>query len=166
MLAAVNFFNGSLNSVGNHNFMYYRRGFINCAENVAALNLIACAGSCLKVPELFAAERRNINTSLKVGSAEPHNLLKRSLNTVVNRTYKAGAQLYRKRHSRCCYALAGAEACGFLIYLNGSPVLVHFNNLADKVFIADAYNVVHISVAHTLGNNERSRNLCYGALFH
>ena len=38
---------------------------------------------------------------------------------------------------------------------------MHFDDLADKTRIAYAHNVKHISVSHSLRNNERTGDLYY-----
>ena len=145
--------------------MQHGGGLLNGAKRVACLHLVADLGDGLKVPFLFVVERGNVDASFEVGAGDLHNLVERTLNAVVNRADQAGAQLNGQRRTGGFNGFAGAETGGFFIYLNGRAVAVHLDNLANQTLRADAHNVEHIRVAHTLGDNQRTRDLCDNSFF-
>ena len=66
------------------------------------------------------------------------------------------------RGVRCAggfHIVAGTDACGFFIYLNGCPVLSHLNDFTDELLLAYTNDVGHIGVAHIFCNDQRTGNL-------
>ena len=138
--------------------MQHGGGLLNGADDVACPELVADLGNGVELPLLVVVERGNVNASLEVGARDLHDLIERSLDTVVDSADKTGTQLNREGSAGGLNLLSGAETRGLLINLDRSSVAVHFYDFAYKTLFAYADNVIHIGVAHTVCNYQRSRD--------
>ena len=112
-----------------------------------------------KVPLFASVQGVDFDTAGKVvRSRLLHDCIQRSLNTVVDGSDEARAELNGKGNVHRFYRLTGAESGGLLVDLYGCLVTVHFNNLADKALLADSDDVEHVRVAHAFSNDKRSGN--------
>ena len=145
--------------------MQHRGGLLNGADDVARVQLVAGLRNGLEMPFLFVVEGGHVDTSFEVGARDLHDLVQRTLDAVVDRADQTGTELNGERSAGGLHGFAGAESGGFLIYLNGGAVAVHFYDFADQTLPADAHNVEHIGVTHTLGDNQRACHLCDNSCF-
>ena len=118
------------------------------------------------MPLFRPVERRNIYSSLQIGSADLHYLGKRALYSVKNRADKPRSQLNAQWLSGGHHFFARSQSRGLLINLNRRPIAVHFYYLAYKVLIRDTHHVEHIGVSHALRYYERTRDLYYRSFGH
>ena len=145
--------------VGDHDLLGDQGRFFDGSDDVAGNYLVADLGGSFKVPFLFAVQRRYLDTAgQQIGTGDFHDLVQGTLDTIVDRSDQTGAQFDGKRHICGFYRFAGAQAAGFLVYLDGGLVTVHFDDLADQSFFGYADNVIHVGVAHTFGNDQRAGN--------
>ena len=138
-------------------------GFLYGADCITGYDLVAGFNLGSKVPFFAVIKRRYLNASGKAVSGNLHNLLKGTLNTVVDGADKSRSQLNRKRCTCRFNYFTGAESRCFLVNLNRSTVAVHFDDLSDQAVLTYSYNVKHISFTHALCNDERTCNLSYNS---
>ena len=117
------------------------------------------------MPLLLVVERRHVNASFEVGAGDLHDLVQRALDTVVDRADQTGTELNGERCAGGLHLFSGTETGGLLIDLNRGSVAVHFYDFANQTLAADAHNVKHIGVAHALGDDQRTRDLCDNSFF-
>ena len=125
-------------------------------HHVAADDLVSNFYRGSELPLLVSLERWHLDSARKIVAADLADVVERTLYTVVNAADKTRSELGAHGFARGFNSLTRTEARCLLIYLNGGAVAVHLDYLADKTLFADAYNVEHIGVSHTLRNNERT----------
>ncbi len=151
----------STDAVRNHDFMKYYICFRYCANYISALYCITCFYRWSKCPFLITFKRWYLNAPRKIVSAYLTNIIKRTLNTVIDTSDKPRTEFCT--HGLTCRfnSFTCSKTGCFLIYLYGCPVSVHFNDFTDKTLLAYTHNVKHIWIPHTLCNNKRTWNFYY-----
>ena len=158
---------GSLQSVGYHDLVKDYFSFLYSTDDVSAFYLCALGNSGNEVPLLLSVQRFNLNASLKqIGVGLLSDLLQRSLDTIIDTADQSGSQLYGHGNAGGYDRLSGTKSGGLLVYLNGSKIPVHLNDLTDQMLVRNAHNVEHVGVAHSLGNNQGSGYLLYNTFTH
>ena len=149
----------ALGALWDHDFVQDNGGFLHGAQDVAHDNLVANLSSSVEVPFFLVVQRGYLDTAGDVAACDFANLGQRTLDTVEDTGQYARSQLDRHRCAGGFHIVAGTDACGFFIYLNGCPVLSHLNDFTDELLLAYTNDVGHIGVAHIFCNDQRTGNL-------
>ena len=86
-------------------------------------------------------------------------LLQRTLDAVVNIFDDAGSEFHAQGRAGGLHLRPRSQAGGLLIDLDGGPVAGHRQDFADQPLIAHADGVLHVGVAHAVGDDQRAGNL-------
>ena len=151
---------GAGDAVGDHDFVEDDFSFGHSAQHVAAGNLVAFLGDRGVGPFFLTGEGGDFDAAGQVvGVGLLNDFLQRALDAVVNIFDDAGAELDAQRRAGSFHLSAGAQAGGLLIDLNGGPVAGHRKDFTDQPLIAHADGVLHIRIAHAVGDDQRAGNL-------
>ena len=156
MHAAVYFFNRSADSHRNHDFVNDKFGFIHRTDHIAGDHGVARLDSRFEIPFFIMVKGSDLNTSCDVASGLSFNHFQRSLDSVKDHFQDSRPQFGGKRFSRGHDFVAGLEAGGFLVYLDGSFVAPHFYNFTDQPQVTYADNVEHVGALHVFRNDQRT----------
>ena len=143
-------------AVGNHDLVQHDLRLGNGAQYVTGRHTVADPGHGSELPQLLPVQRRHLDAAGDVGAHTAHDLLQRTLDAVINILDQAGTQLHAQRRAGGDHIRAGAEARGLLVYLNGSPVTGHIQDLSDQLLLAYAHHVRHAGVRHAVGHHQRA----------
>ena len=133
-------------------------GLFDRAEHIAGAYLVADCRCGHKAPFLFAVELRHFHAARNAVALGFVNFGKRPLNAVINAFNKPGRQFHAQRLAGQIDGLAGADAGGIFVNLYRGHIVAQFNDFADELLVADAHHVVHLHIAHAVGDNQRACN--------
>ena len=155
---ALDVLDGALQVGGHHDFVEHNGSLGHGADDVAAGDLVAGLGGGGEVPLLLPIHGGNLHAAGDVGAHLLHDLLQRTLDTVVDALNHAGSKLHAHRSAGGDHVGSGAQAGGLLIDLDGGGVALHGQDLADQTLGSHADHVGHIGVRKSRGDNQRSGN--------
>ena len=139
--------------------MEHHAGLLDRSDHVAALDLVAHLGHGGEGPLLLPAQGRDLDSAGDVGARLVHDLLQRTLDTVVDIFNEAGPQLHRQGGAGGNHLGARPQTGGLLVDLDGGGIPVHIQDLADQTLFAHADHVGHVGVFHPGGYHQRTGNL-------
>ena len=139
--------------------MLYCLGLLNDTNRIALDNCIACLLRGFKLPDCVTGEGRNLDTARQVIADLLHDGFQRSLDTVEDTADQTGPEFYGERSTGGLDRLAGLQSRCFLVYLDGSTVTMHLDDLADQTLVTDTYNVKKVRITHSLCNYQWSGDL-------
>ena len=139
--------------------MQHNDGLLDGAQHITGLHLVSRFGGGGKLPLLLPGDGIYFNATLDGIAHLAANVLQGTLDAVVDLTDQARPQLHRQRRTGGHHILPGADACGFLIHLDGGLVAPHLDDLADQVLGTYPHHIEHIGVGHALGNDQGARHL-------
>ena len=154
--AALDIGDGTAHLGGHHDLVEHHSGLLDGADDIAADDLGTGSDHGIKVPLLLPVQGRNLHTAGDVGAYLLHDLLQRTLDTVVDALDHAGAQLHAHGGAGGDHLGTGAQARGLLVNLDGGGVALHGQDLTDQPLRAHANHVGHIGVRQARGNHQRS----------
>ena len=93
-------FDGSCHTIRHHDLLCDDHSLLNCSYHIACRHLITHLGSRHKCPLDISLQRWDFNSSLQVVTTYLHDIIQRSLDSIVYTAYKSRSQLNRQRHSR------------------------------------------------------------------
>ena len=152
--------------VRQHNLVGHHGGFLYHTDRVAADHAVADRDGRSEVPVLVARQRRHLHAALQIGAAHLHDLRQRALDAVEDRADQTRSELHTQRFARGHHFLARSQSGCLLIHLNRRLVTVHFDDLTDQPFLADAYHVEHVRVPHAFRDDQRTGDLGDRSLRH
>ena len=131
-------------------------GLLYGADDVAGAQLIADRGGRDEVPLLLAVQSRDVGAAGDGVARQGAHLGQGPLNAVVDVVEHAGSEFHGHGHAGGHNGGAGAEAGGLFIYLDGSSVAGHIQDLTDQAAVAHAHNVGYVGVRETLRHDKRT----------
>ncbi len=138
------------NPVGDHYLLCNNGCLLDSSDDVTGFNLVADSRCSHEVPLLLLIEGGNFDTAGQpVRAGHLHDDVQGPLDTIVDGTNEAGSEVNRKGNLHGLDGLAGSETGRLFVYLYGSLVTVHLDDLADQSFLADTDDIVHIGIAHS-----------------
>ena len=155
-IAGADRFDGSDDTVGDHDLVQDDLRLLNRAKDVAGRYLVAHFGGGSEGPFFIAVKRRNFDAACEAVADFCADFLQRALDTVVDIGNQSRSKLNAHRDAGRFHRLARSKPRGFLVNLDRSLVAVDLDDLADETLFADAHNVKHVGVAHSLGDDQRA----------
>ena len=156
--AALDGGDGAAHGGRHHDLMEHNGRLLNCAQNVAADDLIAHLGHRVELPLLLVVHGGDLHAAGDAGTHLLHDLLQRTLDSVINALDHAGAKLHAHRRAGGLHLGAGAQTRGLLIDLDVGGVTLHGQDLTDQALGADTDHVGHIGVRQTRSHHQRPGN--------
>ena len=145
-------------SIRNHDLLLYHRRLLDRTDHISFFDFISDFNSRNKLPFQISFQRRNFHTPLQTVARDFHDIIQRSLDSIVNAGNQPRSEFYGHWHFHGFHRLSRSESGCLLIYLNRRLVSVHLYNFADQSLLTYTHDIKHIRIAHSRGNDQRS---CY-----
>ena len=101
-----------------------------------------------------------------VVDTEFHNIVQRTLNTIIDTGNQTRSKFYGQRHLCGLYRFTRSKSRSLLIYLNRCLITVHLDDLTNQTLLAYTNHIVHVGIPHSLCDNQRSCHFLYRAFTH
>ncbi len=108
------------------------------------------------MPFAFVVYSGQFDSAFDAVAHKVFNLIKRPLNSVIYRLYKARCQLYGKRLTGGINRFTGSEAGSLFINLDRCSVASHLYDLADESFFTHPHYFIHLCIAQSFCYNQRT----------
>ena len=147
------------NAVRHHHAVLNGLGLLHGAEDVAGNELVPHLCHGLERPKALMVERIHHDAAGDAVARLPADDVQRPLNAIVNGFDEARRKLHGKRRAGGFHRLAGADAAGFFINLNGCAVAAQLDHFADELLFRNAHHVVHLHVRHAVCDDQGAGHL-------
>ncbi|CDB00655.1 unknown [Lachnospiraceae bacterium CAG:215] len=155
-LTGFDLFNFSFHSVRNHDLLLYNDRLLYGSEHVALRDFVSNLHGRNKFPFQIPFQGRYFHTTFQAVSRNFHDIIQRSLDSVVNTCDQSGSQFNGHRYAHRLHRFSRSESRSLLINLNRRLVSVYLNDFANQSLFTDTNHVKHVRVAHSRCNDKRS----------
>ena len=107
--AGLDLLHSSGNAIRNHDLLFNYLCLLYRTQHVAGFYFVADLGNRNKLPFLISLQGSNLNAALKVISRNLHNIIKRTLNSVINTCDKTRSKFNGHRRARRFYRFAWSK---------------------------------------------------------
>ena len=139
---------------GHHDLVGDDLRLLDGAQHVAAGELVAHLGHGGEAPQLLVVQGVHHDAARDPVPRLLPDLGEGALDAVVDGLDEARAQLHGQRRAGGEHGLAGADAAGLLVDLDGGAVISQLDDLAYQLLFGHADHVEHLHVRHAACHDE------------